>query len=123
MPIASRTSRGVLILEPGGRLTLGRGEVELKQAVESVLESEAPKVLVNLGGVDLIDSTGIGSLVAACFRVRERGGALKLVHLPARVQNVLHIAHLHSVFEIFDDEHVAIESFAMAGGPRSGPRH
>lgn len=117
MTISSRSSSGVLILEPGGRLTLGAGDVELGRAVETILATEAPQVLVSLREVEVIDSSGIGSLVAACNRVRASGGAFKLVHLPARVQNVLHIAHLQSVFEIFDDEHSAIESFGTAGAP------
>ena len=78
---------------------------------------------MSLRNVEVIDSCGIGSLVAAYNRVRACGGAFKLVHLPAKVQNVLHIAHLHTVFEIFDDEDVAIESFEAVDGPRSGPRH
>ena len=119
MPIASRTNRGVLILEPGGKLTIGRGEVEFDRAVEEVVETEAPKILVNLRQVDVIDSSGIGSLVAAYSRASARGGAVKLVHLPAKVQNVVHIAQLHRLFEIFDDEHTAIESFETVGGQRS----
>ena len=61
MPIASRTNRGVLILEPGGKLTIGRGEVEFDRAVEEVVETEAPKILVNLRQVDVIDSSALAA--------------------------------------------------------------
>ena len=105
---------GVLVLEPDGQLTIGQGDVELDRAVEGVLASEAPRILVNLRGVEVIDSSGIGSLVAAYNRARAGGGDLKLLHLPAKVQDVLQIAHLHGVFEIFDDEQSALESFQAA---------
>ena len=121
MPIASRTNRGVQILEPAGQLTLGSGNVEFEQAVEEVVEADVPRILVSLRGVDVIDSSGIGSLVAAYYRARARGGVVKLVHLPAKVQNVLQIAQLHRIFEIFDDEHAAIESFGAVGMQRSEP--
>ena len=121
MPIASRINRGVMILEPGGQLTIGRGEVELDRAVAEALESEAPSILVNLQGVEVIDSSGIGSLVAAFTHAQARGGAVKLVHLPAKVQDVVHVAQLHRLFEIFDDEETAIRSFARPDGHRFEP--
>ena len=123
MPIASRTNRGVQILEPGGQLTLGRGNVEFDRAVEEVVEGDVPRILVSLREVEVIDSSGIGSLVAAYYQAQARGGVVKLVHLPARVQNVLQIAQLHSLFEIFDDEHAAIESFAAVGVQRPDPEY
>jgi anti-sigma B factor antagonist len=121
MPIATRTKRGVLILEPGGRLTIGKGEVELDRAVEEFVETDAPQILVNLREVEVIDSSGIGSLVAAYSRAQARGGAVKLVHLPAKIQDVVHIAQLHRIFEIFDDERTAIESFDTASGQGPAP--
>jgi anti-sigma B factor antagonist len=108
-----------MILQPGGRLTIGTGNVELDRAVEEVVETGTPRILVNLRDVEVIDSSGIGSLIAAYHHASARGGAVKLVHLPARVQNVMHIAHLHRFFEIFDDEEIALESFETGSGSRT----
>ena len=121
MTIASRIDRGVLILEPGGQLTIGSGNVELDRVVDEIVETETPRILVNLREVEVIDSSGIGSLAAAYFRISAQGGAVKLVHLPEKIQNVLHLAQLHRLFEIYDDEHTAIESFTTAGGQESDP--
>lgn len=101
----------IAILEPRGRITSGVADAALRAALHDALGGGDPKVLVNLGGVTLIDSSGIGELMAAYNTARRRGGALKLVHLPPRVQDVLQIARLLTVFEVFEDEDLAVASF------------
>lgn len=102
----------VTVLTPKGKITIGVGDVALRDAVQQALESGATKILLNLGAVTTIDSSGIGELVSAYTRVTNRGGKLKLMSLPAKVQDVLFITQLISVFEIYDTEEEALASFA-----------
>ena len=112
MKIEARHDRGVTILEPKGKITIGVGDVALREAVGEAMEAGARNVLVNLGGVTTIDSSGIGELVSAYTTVTNRGGKLKLVNLPPKVTDILQITQLISVFEVFDAVDEALASFA-----------
>lgn len=112
MKIDTRHSGGVTILEPKGKITIGVGDVALRDAVGEALEAGSRNILVNLGGVSTIDSSGIGELVSAYTTVSNRGGKLKLYNLPDKVTDILQITQLISVFEVFDDEGEAVDSFS-----------
>ena len=111
MKIEARHEQGVTILEPKGKITIGVGDVALREAVAEALEAGARNILFNLQGVSTIDSSGIGELVSAYTTVTNRGGKLKLVSLPDKVSDILQITQLISVFEVFDTEPEALESF------------
>lgn len=112
MKIAVRQELGVTILEPKGKITIGVGDVALRDAVHEALEAGARNILVNLGAVTTIDSSGIGELVSAYTTVTNRGGKLKLANLPSKVSDILQITQLITVFEVFDTESEALGSFS-----------
>jgi anti-sigma B factor antagonist len=103
---------GVTVLSPQGKITIGVGDVALRDAIHQALDSGASQLVVNLAGVSTIDSSGVGELVSAYTRVGSRGGRLKLATLPAKVQDVLTITQLIQVFEVYDTEAEAVASFA-----------
>jgi len=111
MKIDVRHQEGVTILEPKGKITIGAGDVELRRAVHEALDAGVTKILMNLGSVTTIDSSGIGELVSAYTTVTNRGGKLKLVSLPPKVSDILQITQLISVFEVFETEQEALETF------------
>ena len=111
MKISVRTTEGVTIIEPVGKITIGVGDVALRESVLEVLETGELSILLNLEGVSTIDSSGVGEMVSAYTTVSNRGGKLKLLNLPPKVQDILQITQLITVFEVFDDEAEAIASF------------
>jgi anti-anti-sigma factor len=111
LEISSRKRKGIIILDLKGNLTSGGGEVEFAQVVERSLDSGSMNILVNLREVTLVDSTGIGRLLAARTMVTNRGGKLKLLHLPPVVHDVLQITQILAFFDIQDDEEAALASF------------
>ena len=111
MKISKRSREGVAILEPKGKITIGVGDVMLREAVLETLEEGEKNILLNLQGVSTMDSSGIGELVSAYTTVSNRGGKLKLLNLPPKVADILQITQLITVFEVFDDEDEAIASF------------
>ncbi len=112
MKIDARHEQGVTIIEPKGKITIGVGDVALRNAVAEALEAGARNILVNLAGVSTIDSSGIGELVSAYTTVTNRGGKLKLENLPPKVTDILQITQLISVFEVHDNEAEALASFS-----------
>ncbi len=111
MKISARHREGVTVLDPKGKITIGAGDVALREAVGEALVAGSSKILINLRGVSTCDSSGIGEMVAAYTTVKNRGGELKLCALPAKVSDVLQITQLITVFEIYDSEDEAIASF------------
>lgn len=111
MKITSRQADGVTILDCKGKITIGAGDVALRQGVHEALEDGARNILINLAGVTTMDSSGIGELVSTYTSVRNRGGQLKLVKLPAKIVDIMQVTQLITVFETFDDEQEAIASF------------
>jgi anti-sigma B factor antagonist len=102
---------GVKILDLKGKITIGLGDVALRNAVHEQLDTGARKILINLKDVSTIDSSGVGELVSTYTTVTNRGGKLKLEHLPPKVSDILQITQLITVFETFSDEDEAIWSF------------
>ena len=111
MKITVRNKGGVSIIDLKGKITIGKGDIALREAVHEALDAGARNLLVNLEGVTTVDSSGIGELVSAFTTVTNRGGKLKLLHMPAKVADILQITQLITVFEVFDDEDEAIASF------------
>jgi len=112
MTITERRRDDVVILDIEGKILLGEGDVQLREAIRRLLQSGARKILLNLANVPYMDSAGLGELVRAYTTVRREGGELKLVNLTARIQDLLTITKLISVFESFDSEDAALKSFA-----------
>jgi anti-sigma B factor antagonist len=111
MKIEKRERNGVTILELEGKITIGKGDVVLRDAVQQLLSAGVTKMLIHLGKVTTIDSSGVGELVSAFTTVTNRGGKLKLVNLPPKVNDILQITQLITVFEVFDSEDEALASF------------
>ena len=112
MKSSTRQVDGVTIVDLSGRITLGEGSVVLRDLVRELLAKGNKKILLNLGDVTYIDSSGIGELVSAFTTVRNGGGELKLLNLTKKVHDLLQITKLYTVFDIKDDETQAIQSFA-----------
>ncbi len=107
-----RQVNGVTILDCSGRITLGEGSVILRDAVRDLLAKGNKKILLNLGDVTYIDSSGIGELVSAFTTVRNQGGELKLLNLTKKVHDLLQITKLYTVFDVKDDEAAAVKAFS-----------
>jgi anti-sigma B factor antagonist len=111
MKISQRQVNDVTILEPKGKVTIGAGDVMLRDAIEAATKSGKSKLLVDLHGVSKMDSSGLGELVAAHNSVTGSGGTIRLMKLPSKLYNVMGITQIVSVFDVFDDEQEAINSF------------
>ena len=109
--INSRVSGDVTIVDIAGKITLGDGSAMLRDKVKELAAAGSKSILLNLGEVNYIDSSGIGELVSAFTTISNHGGALKLLNLTKRVKDLLQITKLYTVFEVFDDEAKAIASF------------
>ena len=108
----SRRVDGVTIMDLSGRITLGEGSVVLRDQIRDLLSKGEKKILLNLGDVTYIDSSGIGELVSAFTTVRNQGGELKLLNLTKKVHDLLQITKLYTVFDVKDDEASAIKAFS-----------
>jgi len=111
MKIDKREREGVLILDVEGKITIGKGDIALREAVHKALDDGARKVVIRLADVSTIDSSGVGELVSAFTTVTNRGGKLKLLNLPPKVNDILQITQLTTVFEVYDNEDEAVASF------------
>jgi anti-sigma B factor antagonist len=114
MKIKTRQVDGITIMDCSGRITRGEGSVQLRDAVRDLLSKGSKQILLNLGDVTYIDSSGIGELVSAFTTVRNQGGDLKLLNLTKKVHDLLQITKLYTVFDVKDDEASAVASFARA---------
>ena len=111
MKFKTRQVDGVTVLDLSGRITLGEGSVTIRDAVRDVLAKGSKNILLNLGDVDYIDSSGIGELVSAFTAAKNQGGELKLLNLTKKVNDLLQITKLYTVFDVKDDEASAVKSF------------
>jgi anti-sigma B factor antagonist len=112
MDIAERTVSEVTVLDLKGKMTLGEGDELLKDKINSLLASGKKKLVLNLEGVPYIDSAGLGEIVRTYTTVSRQGGSLKLLNLTKRIEDLLSITKLLTVFETFDTEAEAINSFS-----------
>ena len=109
---STRQVDGVAIVDLTGRITLGEGSSTLRETVKDLVGKGQKKILLNLGDVSYIDSSGIGELVSSFTSVSNQGGQLKLLNLQKKVHDLLQITKLYTVFEVHTDEVAALKSFA-----------
>ena len=112
MKTESRQMRGVAILDLSGRIVLGEGSAALRDAIRDLAASGQKLILLNLADINYIDSSGLGELVASFATIRRQGGQLKLLKLTTRVHDLMQVTKLYTVFEVYDSESEAIDSFA-----------
>ena len=111
MQLSTRKRDDVTIIDLKGKVTIGAGDLELRNAVTQEVNNGAKKLLINLSDVTTIDSSGVGELVSSYTTAKNRGVQLKLVNLPAKVQDVLTVTQLITVFDVYDTEDEAVRSF------------
>ena len=109
--IRERQAGDVTILDLEGRITIGDGNVSLRNAIRRLIQEGKKKILLNLGQVSYVDSSGIGELVSSYTTINREGGQLKIVNLTQKIQDLLAITKLLTVFDVYDDEATALNSF------------
>ena len=110
--LSSRKVGDVTVIDAVGRITLGEGASSFRDAIRDLVAQGNKKVLLNLADVTYIDSSGIGELVSGFTTVTNQGGQLKLLSLTKRIQDLLQITKLYTVFDVFEDEAAAVRSFS-----------
>jgi anti-sigma B factor antagonist len=113
MEIHERTVSDVTVLDLKGKMTLGEGDELLKDRINSLLAAGKRKLVLNLEGVPYIDSAGLGEIVRTYTTVSRQGGSLKLLNLTKRIEDLLSITKLLTVFDTFDTEAEAVKSFSV----------
>jgi anti-sigma B factor antagonist len=106
-----REERGVAILDLQGGITMGSGDIAVRQAISDAVHSGRHKILLNMAGVTALDSSGVSELVSSHAIVSNRGGRIKLLNLPPAITDLLIISQLFTVFDVYDSEAEAIDSF------------
>ena len=109
--IRERQAGDVTILDLEGKITIGEGSVSLRSAIRRLIEEGKKKILLNLAGVGYVDSSGIGELVSSYTTINREGGQLKLLKLTQKIRDLLGITKLLTVFDVYDDEAEALNSF------------
>jgi anti-sigma B factor antagonist len=109
--ITTREVSHVTVVDINGRITLGEETGQVRDTVRNLIAAGKKKIVLNLAHVDFIDSSGVGELVSSYTAVRNAGGDLKLFSLSKKVQDVLHVTKLYTIFDIKDDEFTAVKSF------------
>ncbi len=110
MKITTRAVGDVIILDCNGKITLGEGTMAVRNTVREVMKNGGKKIILNLGEVSYIDSSGIGELVSTFTSVSHQGGKLMLLNLTKKIQELLAITKLLTVFEVYEDERKALEA-------------
>jgi anti-sigma B factor antagonist len=112
MKATTRTvGNNVEVISLQGKITIGAGDTQLREVIANAVNSGKTNILLDLSGVTTIDSSGIGELVGSYTTVTNRGGKLKLLHLPAKLNELLHVTQLITVFEVYENEQEAAASF------------
>ena len=114
LDIQERDVDDVTIMTLTGQITLDDGDLLFRRHVHALLDRGRRKILVDLAGVTIIDSSGVGMMAAKLKTVREKGGDLKLVRLTSRTAHLLGLLKLKTVFDVHDDEAAALKSFTWA---------
>ena len=109
--LMNRQVGDVIVIDAQGRITLGEGSSTFRDSIRDLVTSGNKKLLLNLADVSYIDSSGIGEMVSSYTTVTNAGGQMKLLNLTKRVQDLLQITKLYTIFECFDDEAKAAVSF------------
>jgi anti-sigma B factor antagonist len=111
MNVNVRTVGDVRIVDWSGKITLGEETMAVRNTVRDIVKSGSKKLILNLADVNYIDSSGVGELVSTFTTVTSAGGQLKLLHLTNKIQQLLTITKLLTVFDVYDNEQKAISSF------------
>ncbi len=109
--ISERQAGDVTVLDLGGKITIGEGSVSLRGAIRRLMEEGKKKILLNLAQVSYVDSSGIGELVSSFTTINREGGQLKLLNLTQKIQDLLAITKLLTVFDVYEDEATGLNSF------------
>ena len=112
MQIDERAVGAVMILDLKGKIILGDGDTALRDKINSLVQQDRKRILLNLEGVPYIDSAGLGEVVRTYTTVSRQGGSMKLLNLTKRIEDLLSITKLLTVFETFDSESDAVRSFS-----------
>ena len=114
MQIHERAVGDVMVLDLKGKVTMGDGDELLREAVNRLAEKGLKKIVLNLAEVPYVDSVGLGEIVRTYTTVSRQGGSLKLLNLTKRITDLLSITKLLTVFETFDSENEAVQSFSAS---------
>lgn len=106
-----REDGSIILVDLSGRISLGDGSALLRKTIRDLIDDGKTRIVLNLGDVNYIDSSGIGELVSGFTAVRNRGGELKLLNLTKKVNDLLQITKLFTVFDVYNDEPTAVRSF------------
>jgi len=112
MKLSTRKTGNVIIVDVDGKIVLGEGDVEIKKAIDSLLERGSKEVVLNLSKVPYVDSAGLGEIIRCFTTLRRRGGNFKLLSPNRRVTDLLTITKLLDVFDTYDNESAAVASFS-----------
>ena len=108
---AIRTVGDVTIVDLKGKITIGQGDLQMRESIRQVLANGSDKIVVNMKEVTTIDSTGVGELVGCYNAAMNRGAKLKLMSLPSKISDVLTVTQLITVFDVYNSEEEAVASF------------
>jgi len=111
MKVNIRQEGEVSVVDLSGKITIGEGDVVLREKVQDLLDFDQKKILLNLEKVSYMDSAGIGELVACYKRAKEKEGTVKLLNPSGKVYDLLQLTKLEDVFDTFKNEKEAIDSF------------
>ena len=111
MKISRREEGSISVIQPKGKITIGEGDILLREEINKALGEEKKKLVLDLGEVSYMDSAGVGELVSVYTSVKNRGGELKLANLTKKIKDLLAITQLLTIFDAFDSTDEAINSF------------
>jgi anti-anti-sigma factor len=111
MILTVRQERGVTIISPEGKITLGDGDQELGEAVRGLLDQGHRKFIINFSKVSYLDSSGVGELVGCYTSIKNRGGEMRVCGMNSRIYNLITMTSLHSVFDVKDTEEESLAGF------------
>ncbi|CAM2064792.1 Anti-sigma factor antagonist [Sulfidibacter corallicola] len=111
MKIYHRSVDDITILDLEGQITIGEGDVQLREAIHKLVEIGQKRILLNMARVTYMDSSGVGELMACLQHIQEHEGQFKLLNISKKIKNLLFIAQILSIFEYFNDEELAVASF------------
>ena len=111
LKLSTRTRDGILVVDCNGRIVFGEESANLRDTVKKLIAENNKKIVLNLSGVSYIDSGGLGTLVALYATARNAGGAIKLANLTQRVDDLLQVTKLVTIFDVYDSEEKAIQAF------------
>ena len=111
MRIDTKQHGDVTVVSAHGRITIGQGDVALREAIESAVAADRKKILLDLDGVKRIDSSGIAEVVAAKMTVENADGVIKLANIPMKIQSVLGLTHVVNLFDVYESQEEALASF------------